>query len=1411
MKPLLLQFLKSRFRFLLAGASVLALMMIGLTVWSQGDPLVSEVQKIEKEAESLFIDRNDPNAPELRVHDFSSQEVQEFIASLGKLKETIETQIGKKKPEIQIDVARRYLDLLKYLHQNYFASLHSTHIETVIPSEFLPNKYENLNLVVPVEVGDGIMFDLSTDDLRSNLWHRELEPGTGVFDRVELGLTPHDWFSLEGFALLSLKQLHRQDKKMVRSLYSKLVIAQTLYQRASQLYNLSALTNETNAPSPAMPFDCGQHTISLRATPNSHFKSFFDFRSKHEAYQAYKIMLDRKTMGADQQPLISRILTPVRQNPIADGRDAGGLTRRFFEQSYLYGILVSLYSDRQTAMDTLYNQSIPKNFTNSRNKFWNETKKTNGLFTLAHYPSDDWDLKKVARRIAENAYLYEIEFLAALLIENGENHKEYIVELSDPLSPNGSTNVWAQGRAEFVKKATGLAQTLLGTKKSGWINRMQPQIEKALQEGIPLSLRMRRETSLDALQESLQPTVEAAAKSKLILRKLYDRYQKNEDTWTKDKILLPVNYSDFQTGSTVFQVIVDQFSNNRVWPNFKTWFQNNAVDEPLRKAVYDSRNDQLAMIPYYSKSAGPNYPAQLLLMYEKKIAAFAGSPFPSELRNLALKILGDRNSRVLLVKFFEKISETFTEKRKKNKNPENVATDLPDTIREVLSTYFEDPSWDDLPAGAENPAQSRCYFMESLALLGLSDWVPTNTRILNTYSLSEEINQNEPYAIWKVTSFTGRLNYLKSVDPDANTIASRLIQTVLDHKILNEIILKTTLETESVLNLVKKEKINIDRFGNDISITLLDELIDQVNGLRFAGKGWDSELTKEKISAASRAAVAELPEQLRQGCIASLLPARNFDNEDFLREINLAGSIADTWRLNEGQKSFQTLFRLSTSSRNKTIGLDEEGEDGSEGAFFKAEKELEKATRTVKEKIREDYLEPRIHQSLYLVAILATIDLAPVASSAVKGLRFWTTTTGAVRYALATAGTVGGRQLAQKGLFNWIRNRGFSKWYMIYLDGIFVWDWINIMLTSRYDLPKELQEAALGYHLGGTEAETVREISGKLKEARTTFAISTAVNIPVFYSIYHRLATLIRHPAGDAFRTLVLHGGEPAVGMAVDMAHADLKSPLKTAAENVFDLKTPVFNPGVGEKEIVDLTARATANAFPWFKLGTEIIPQTKEILLGETRRLTSEIEALLSYGNDLDRAVTPPNAPTGINVDLVVNQLANHGKYKEILADINKLPPESWPQIWKKAYGLDLAKFQTSVSTGSARQNDLFALIVVKNEYLLLLENRLKYLSFLEQDLAGFQNEILIKQKRTLGTPDISLQSEWGAEFFTRHFNTQGCAPLFFETFQSGYSDALRRTGWPGDLGTRLPVGTYKAINEVGEAYRTLMSNLIK
>ncbi len=127
--------------------------------------------------------------------------------------------------------------------------------------------------------------------------------------------------------------------------------------------------------------------------------------------------------------------------------------------------------------------------------------------------------------------------------------------------------------------------------------------------------------------------------------------------------------------------------------------------------------------------------------------------------------------------------------------------------------------------------------------------------------------------------------------------------------------------------------------------------------------------------------------------------------------------------------------------------------------------------------------------------------------------------------------------------------------------------------------------------------------------------------------------------------------------------------------------------------------------------------------------------------------------------------------------------------------------------------QEKIFALAVVKAEYSNLLKNRLQYLQVLDEKFKQFAAKKHFQFQKLLGEPaDPEAVRDLGVEFFQELFGTEPThASLFFETFQSGYSDALRRVSYPLKLRQRLPFSTHKTINEVGDAYLTLMRALDK
>ena len=612
------------------------------------DPLIAEVATLISEVDEILLDpafkagalesqKKDRTLQLYRLNGYqvsTNPEYERLITLVKNAKTSIEKQLPTKGPDVIEPVVQQYLILQNRLYANYFANIHQTHRSKLASGiDF----YEDLNLRVPVSVGDAIMIGRKPI-FENNIWHVESKKGSGVFDLVEFGPSPLEKAIDEDSAFLA---------NMSYQNYAKTVVSQTLFQRVTNLWSVARMDSQYQDTKVDFR-GCGYHSISQRYSSKSHFSSYYDYLFRTDLYGDL-------VHSADSHEIYSTLFAPVTTNPILDPSQVGDLVKKYFlmQESFLRK---TDGQDFDPHWITLWNKIVPTNFTKARGDYW--AGKMDEAFKTSNYPMDDWSEEGISTRISEIAYHAEKELLASILVKYAENEKNFISEF------NPSAELFYIKPEVSKARALKLVEDALEPLKEKWLSEVKSGIKNATHSDLIKKVRAgKAELRFSETYDELKEILEIAARAHRIKDITYNTYNSQKLNWEDQKILLKVNYST--TGTSVGRFLKDQWQKEVFFDKTRSErknFERSNVDETLRMKVYDLRNDQLSMVPASligSERLAPADPSDLKSLFELKLSAFADSEKQSSLKSLAKGIREDKVALTYIEDFFKTINTDY--------------------------------------------------------------------------------------------------------------------------------------------------------------------------------------------------------------------------------------------------------------------------------------------------------------------------------------------------------------------------------------------------------------------------------------------------------------------------------------------------------------------------------------------------------------------------------------------------------------------------------------------------------------------------------------------------------------------------------------------------------------------------------
>ncbi|NDG83548.1 MAG: hypothetical protein EBX52_00745 [Proteobacteria bacterium] len=555
-----------------------------------------------------------------------------LIDLMKEAKGEIEQELPSKPVEVMENVIGTYLTLQNRLYTNFFGNLHKNHSSKLLHG---PDQYEALNLRFPVTVGDALMIGRVTR-FEANIWHIESKPGSGVYDKVELGVSPFEKVMNEDTALTS---------HMSYQNYAKTVLFRILQQRVTNLWSISRM--DPLYQNTKVQFKgCGYHTASHRYSSKSHFPSYYDFLFRGDIYG--------DLVHSDESPAIyNTLFAPVTSNPILTPAQVGGLLKTFFLKQESFKLKTARGIDRHWI--DLWEKSAPTKYADARADFWSA--KMDSVFKTANYPMDDWSETGISNRIAEIAYHSEAELIASFLLNATRNESGFISEFNPEakmfyIKPEISRDI-----------ALKLVEDSLAPVKDQWLAATKKGIIEAAKS--PLVNRVRAgkaERRFEDHYQDLVPVLGIAARAQKIKTLAYSTYNQQKLNWEDQKLLLKANYST--NDPSMGRFLKDQwqkltFGKSR---SEREDFERNSVDEALRMDLYDTRNDQLGLIPATvlgNHRLSPIHAADLKALYDGKLATYRDSKQSGALKDLATAISKDKIAGEFIEGFFESLGNDF--------------------------------------------------------------------------------------------------------------------------------------------------------------------------------------------------------------------------------------------------------------------------------------------------------------------------------------------------------------------------------------------------------------------------------------------------------------------------------------------------------------------------------------------------------------------------------------------------------------------------------------------------------------------------------------------------------------------------------------------------------------------------------
>jgi|GEM_PF-7083110 len=710
------------------------------------------------------------------------------------------------------------------------------------------------------------------------------------------------------------------------------------------------------------------------------------------------------------------------------------------------------------------------------------------------------------------------------------------------------------------------------------------------------------------------------------------------------------------------------------------------------------------------------------------------------------------------------------------------------------------------PTYAEVSAARR-HLIQAFALLGLENFLglahPTPDTLRKT---------GVSYPIFKAETFSDRARYLDSRFKPA-TMADQLGQSLLDQKLLGEMITTRIADEKPILNLsLNSGEALVDRNYDDVTYTTLAGI--GKKAYSFSG-GINHALAKSYLKLGIRNAVEKLPAQVREACSAHGMFNAGTDKKGTPEEKGFwgtPGDVYDDFAAGDGWLDFKNIFNSAYNIRANLMRTNKD--------WAAYDRYWSKETRTKTDKILTDFVKP-VEDTLFSAFItMALIELAPIAWYGAQGLILNGAGWAGLEFALAkaegkdaigwimktlTPGKI--RSFAGKvlpGAVRYANGGSLLKGTGLLVDAAFITDFFLIHHIAYVELPNQLSYQIGLSHSSVGDASTVNPVSArdlkdfaaKIHGAQTQSFISGLINIPVAWSIFKGAKAVLKRPEAEALERLVAFGGKDAEVIAQEMVNPNLKNSATAAKELITKRGIRVFKDGARIMDLLEMQAIATSKV-----IGIEdlepVLERAIEAVEKDYAKAWNEIKAFEEFAEgsidgvkvlpaDLKRGLPPPPK---LNRQLYAAKLEHIRSWKTIMTETS----------WNNAVAMDAGAMKALKS-----KKDVATLLVIKRRYLEHLQERS---DLLKQIL----DEVLVYKDR--GTYRIGTE-EASRDFYKKLFTSNLTDPRrnaseFYKAFKTGYFEDIKQPWYSNRIKKWLAADSrqYRIINRMGKDFDLLLS----